>query len=313
MIALSNKSKQYGSIALKVLILSIAFVYIYKKITADETIPLLDFIDTVQSKNKWFIILFLGFAIGNWILEILKWKTVVSAIKKISFREATRQSLTSLTISLATPNRIGEYGAKAYFFKSKHRKKILLLNLFSSLWQMLVTSVLGITGLVYIAKKYSLSLSPLKIVISIVLFFIVLIFGYFFKEKELIVKGLSITKVINYFKNMPRYIQIKIGVLSALRYLIFSSLFIIILFFFGAKISLQDAIFLVFAMYVLSSIVPSVFIFDTVVKGGVAVGLFSLVGVSQWIVLCTVLSMWILNFGLPAICGSFYVIAHKSK
>jgi len=313
MITLFNKSKQYGTIALKVLILSIAFGYLYKKVILSKTVPIDNFIDTIRLKNKGYLLLFLGFAIVNWVLEIIKWKTVVSAIKKISLAEAAKQSLASLTISLVTPNRIGEYGAKAYFFNPKNQKRVLLINLFSNLWQLLITFIFGITGLIYVIQKHSASFSLFKIMGAILLAVILLLLGYFFKEKEIVLKGLSISKVMDYFKKIARPIFVKTGVLSMLRYCVFSSLFIIILCFFGAEIDFLEAIAMVASMYLLSSIIPSIFIFDTVVKGSVAIGLFSLAGVSQWNVLCSVFLMWILNFGLPAVLGSFYIAAYKRK
>jgi len=57
------------------------------------------------------------------VFEILKWQNlvsfyqkIVSFYQKITFKSALIQSLSSLTASLITPNRIGEYGVKALYF-----------------------------------------------------------------------------------------------------------------------------------------------------------------------------------------------------
>ena len=47
-------------------------------------------------------------------MEIAKWKILTNNVKKNSWLDATKQSLASLTLSLITPNRIGEYGAKIF-------------------------------------------------------------------------------------------------------------------------------------------------------------------------------------------------------
>ena len=135
MISLTYKSKQYLLATLKVLILAITFVYIYIRLTDTESLPLADFLDAFNQqalRSLPLIIIFFGMATLNWFFEILKWKTVVSAIEKISFFTALKQSLSSLTVSLATPNRIGDYGAKAYFYEPKKRKQVLVLNLVPS-------------------------------------------------------------------------------------------------------------------------------------------------------------------------------------
>ena len=69
----------------------------------------------------------------------------------------------------------------------------------------------------------------------------------------------------------------------------------------------------IFSMYLISSIIPGFVLFDWLVKGSVAVTLFRFFGIDDIIVLSITASMWILNFAIPAIAGSFYVIAFNSK
>jgi len=316
MMALSHKAKQYLLAALKVLILIITFGYIYLKLTDDSALNLSQFstqISATHSPIGWSLLLFLGLTVINWVMEILKWKTVASVVQPISFGKAARQSLAALTISLATPNRIGEYGAKAYFFPSEKRKQILLLNFFSNLVQMTVTIVFGILGLVLISQEYQVSFSTTNIVLIGLTVLALGILGFIFKEKELVLKGFSLTKIWNYIKKLSSRVKGSVVLLSFLRYLTFSFLFFLILRFFGTDLRFQTAMPLIYAMYLLASLVPTIFIFDVVVRGGVAVWLFSLAGIPELPVLCTVLAMWILNFALPALWGSFYVVSLKLK
>src|SRR5690606_39449750 len=93
---------------------------------------------TNHFKNPYILSFLFLLVLSNWFFEILKWKTVVSVIENINFKTAAKQCLASLTVSLATPNRIGEYGAKAFFFASEKRKKILFLNFFSNVTLIIV-------------------------------------------------------------------------------------------------------------------------------------------------------------------------------
>ena len=61
-------------------------------------------------------------------------------------------------------------------------------------------------------------------------------------------------------------------------------------------------------MYLLASVIPSIFIFDVLIKGSVAMYIFTIVGVNEFTILSIVLLMWILNFVLPSILGSYYVL-----
>src|SRR5690606_38876186 len=95
----------------------------------------------------------------NWFFETLKWQTLVDVIERISFKNALEQSLGALTASLLTPNRIGEYGAKAMYVSPKFRKKILLLNFIGNMMQMSVTLLFGIVGLSFLISNYGLEFS----------------------------------------------------------------------------------------------------------------------------------------------------------
>jgi hypothetical protein len=313
MMALFHKSKQYGLIALKVLVLSLTFGYICLKITQQESISFSQFAATIQYKNGSYLLLFLGLAAINWGLEILKWQTVIRPVKKLTFWEATRQSLGALTVSLATPNRIGEYGVKAYFFETGERKQVLLLNFFSHLTQMAITTVFGVWGLIYVANHFGISFSTTHIAIGVCLFIFFGIMATVYKEKQLWIKGLSLVKVTEFMKNLPTALKLKMLLFSLLRYLVFSSLFYLLLNFFGARIALSEAIPILCAMYLLVSVLPTIFIFDVVVRGGVAVWLFGLAGIPEWPVLYTVMAMWLLNFVIPAIWGSFYIITYRKS
>ena len=308
-----HKSKQYWLAALKVLVLTFTFGYIYHKISSAETLQWNTFISEINQNNLGYWIWFLVLAAVNWVFEILKWQTAVSKVESISFLEATKQSLTALTVSLPTPNRIGDYGAKAFFFTSEKRKEVVLLNFINNSTQMLITCLFGAIGLFLFLQKNSLPLSYNNLVFVSFSIIIVALVGYYFRKKQILFKGLSISKVISYLKKLSKSIKLKLVLFSTIRYAIFSFLFFQLLMFFGAEISAANAIPIIFMMYFLVSIFPTFLLFDVVVRGGVAVWLFSYTNVPELAVLCTVFSMWLLNFILPALAGSIYVITYKHK
>lgn len=313
MIALSHKSKQYGLLALKVLILTVTFGYIYMKVKGQEGISFTEFTTAIQYGNWDLYLIFVGLACINWIFEIAKWRHLASLVKRVSFREAARQSLAALTVSLATPGRIGDYGAKAYFFYSEQRKRVLLLNLFSNGVQMGITCIFGVFGLAYTAEKFGWTISNQYVAIGILLLVLLGIAASVFKERTLLIKGLSLTNVIRYFSGLPISVKWNTVIYSLFRYMAFSVLFFLLLNFYGAALTFWSAMPLIFAMYLFVSVMPTLFIFDVVVRGGVAIWLFGLADIPEWPVLYTVFTMWLLNFVFPALWGSYYVITHRKK
>lgn len=314
MIVISVKTKNHLFKAAKIFVVAISFGFILYKLSSNKVLNFEGFITTLFCRgiiSGYLIILFVLFAAANWYFEILKWQILVSSFKKIDFKTAIKQSLAALTVSLATPNRIGDYGAKALFFDVKDRKKVLLLNFYSGAIQMLVTTVFGGIGFFYLVQHFNLSLPYQRILAIVLILTCIFAIGYFLKEKDLLVKGFSIGNIIRFFKNTSFSIKLKTIIYSIIRYVIFSSLFLGLLLFYGANISVTEAYFLIFVMYFLVSILPTIFIFDLVIRGGVAVWLFSYVGVSELTVLSTVFSMWFLNFVLPSMLGSFYVLTYQ--
>ncbi len=311
--ATSHKTKQYLLALAKVLVLIITFGYIFYRLQNNPDLNFGAFVNGIYSKGSlagYFLLLFLFMAAINWTFEILKWKNLASTIQKMDFKMALKQSLASLTVSLATPNRIGEYGAKALFFERGNRKKALLLNFYSNAAQLAATLFFGMIGLFYFLWNYNVSYSYGAVIIFVFGILLAVGVGYIFKENELLLKGFSIANLFPFFQKLPNFLKLKVFVFSVFRYLVFSGMFYGILLFFGAEILFSTAIALIFAMYLLVSIVPTIFIFDVVVRGGVAVWLFSYAGVPELAVLSTVLTMWVFNFVLPSILGSFFVLTY---
>ena len=84
-------------------------------------------LESIENHTLSYVLFFLLLATINWMLESMKWQELVCLIESISFLEALQQTLASLTISLPTPSRLGEYGAKAFFFQKNLRKKVVFL------------------------------------------------------------------------------------------------------------------------------------------------------------------------------------------
>ena len=137
----------------KFLIVGGAYYFISQKIRDNDLIHNTKFLADLSKNvfdNSYVLFVIFLFTFFNWLLEIIKWKTLVSSIKEISFFEASKQSFSSLTASLLTPNRIGEYGAKAIYYPKDERYKILFLNFLGNFNQMFVTFLFGVFGLFFL-------------------------------------------------------------------------------------------------------------------------------------------------------------------
>ena len=303
MILIPHKAKQFLLLIIKLLIVSIALFYIYQQLQGDKKVNW-NVISSYLSLQSIGILLL--FSTINWTLEIFKWKHLVSSFKEITFLESANQSLGSLTASIFTPNRIGEYGAKVLYFSKENSKQIVLLNFIGNSSQMLVTTFFGVIGVQLIGLNFQVS--------NWVIFgFIIAAFLFIFLFKNVEIYGFSIQKLIQKITSFPLVFHRKNLLLSVLRYLIFSCQFFLLLLTFEIEIALEIAFGTIFTMYLLASIVPSIHLMDVAIKGSVAVYLFSLLGVESWKIIAITSLMWLYNLVLPVLVGSYFVLRFKPQ
>ena len=234
---------------------------------------------------------------------------LVSSIEKITFIESLQQSLGALTASLFTPNRIGEYGAKAVYYKKGFRRKIMLLNLIGNGAQMVTTTIFGVAGLLYFFSRFDVNLEVYrlrKITYLLALLIPIIFLGSSYGVKK--IQGFNIDRIRKFIKELPKSLHLKNGLFSIIRYLIFSFQFFFLLTTFKVDIDYLTAMALISSMYFIASIVPSLSFFDWLIKGSVAVWVFSFYPVNELIMVSITLLMWSLNFALPAIFGSYFVL-----
>ncbi|WP_299114554.1 lysylphosphatidylglycerol synthase domain-containing protein [uncultured Winogradskyella sp.] len=309
------KTKQFFFVLIKMSIVVGAFYFIYSKLAENENLQFSEFWsflkenDTFSIKNVVFLIILSGF---NWFFEILKWQYLVKSIKRISFKNALEQSLGGLTASLITPNRIGDYGAKAAYYAKSFRKRIVLLNLLGNMAQMTITTVLGVIGCVIFVNHYQIDINYYKVTKFGLILIMISVFAIFsIKQKRFKIRGYSIERILDYIKGITTKTHtINIG-LALVRYLIFSFQFYYLLTVFGVEVNYVKAMVVITSMYFLASIIPSISIFDVVIKGSVAVFLFGFVEVNELTILSIILLMWLLNFAIPSLFGSYYVLNFK--
>ena len=314
---LSYKTKQLFFMLIKLSIVIGAFYFIYNRLTTNEHLNFTVFVDFLTKndvfslKNVLFLLILTFF---NWFFEILKWQNLVQIVDDISFSDATKQSLAALTASLFTPNRIGDYAAKAIYYKASKRPKVMLLNLLSHIMQMSVTTLFGVSGLGFFIYTYNPDISYYKLGRFVIILAVVLSFAIFgTKQNTFTVKGFSLKKVIGFIKGISKGTHLKNAVYSVIRYLVFSFQFYLLLQLFGVDVFYFNAMVVITTMYLVASIIPSVFIFDVVVKGSVALFIFEIVGVNDLTVLSIITLMWILNFVIPSIIGSFFVLRFNAS
>jgi hypothetical protein len=293
----------------KIIILIFAYRLVSQRIFDESSYGF--FLDQLELLKSWaplVILVLLSLTGLNWFFEILKWQTLARLIVPTSFLTALNQSLASLTVSLITPNRIGEYGAKALYFKPKDRSKVVLYNFIGNFNQMATTIVFGSLGFFLVYESLpEIALDQISWLKTGLVLMTGLI-GFIILNKMW--KGFY-SKLVVDLNSVPLSVHLKVFSLSLLKYLVFSHQFYFLLFLFGVELGYLECMSLLSLSYLISSLIPGFVLFDWLVKGSVAVAIFSHFGIDEILILSITSVMWLLNFGIPSLVGTIYVMAFE--
>ncbi|AMA50200.1 MULTISPECIES: lysylphosphatidylglycerol synthase domain-containing protein [Flavobacterium] len=308
---ISNKSKQFFTLLLKLIIVVGAFYFIYERLSNQSNMDFDRFKNQILFKQTWYTIVFILFlSVLNRFIEILKWQNLIQEIKTISLVESTKQVLGALTLALFTPNGIGEYAGKALFFEKNQTSKVIFLNLICNGVQLVLTVFFGILGLMYFNTYFSVVRSKVVFIVLGITVFLILIIIFFRKAK---IGKYSIEKIIHKINAIPKKIHQKNLFLGVLRYLTFSHQYYFLFLMFGVDLPYLLLMSVITSVYFLASSLPSFQFLDFAVKGSVAVFFFGLLKVNEWVVLFISTLMWILNTVLPVVIGSYFVLNFKLR
>lgn len=305
MISISHKTKQYLTFFIKVLIVCFAFYIIYDKLAHNEQMSWKQFQEILQHKFTFGWLLFMLFlSFLNRFLEILKWQNLVAFVQKITLKKATQQVLAGLTAGLFTPNGIGEYAGKALYFKKKEAKRIVFLNLICNGIQMILSTLFGIAGLLYLGYYFW---------VVIIIGFSTLLFIFLYLTKNLEIKGYSIASLLSKINEIPKSIHQKNNIFAIARYLTFSHQYYFLFVLFGINAPYWEVIATITTVYFIASALPTFQFLDFAVKGGVAIWFFDKLNIDEVVVLFITTFMWLLNVVIPVVMGSYYVFTFKSQ
>ncbi|MDV6169356.1 lysylphosphatidylglycerol synthase domain-containing protein [Flavobacterium sp. DG1-102-2] len=306
----TRKAKQFLVVIIKLLIVGGAFYFIYDRLANNEQLDWSRFAQTLERQSAYLIIsviLFLTFM--NRFLEIVKWKNLVSALYSISLGRSAKEVLAAVTTALFTPNGIGEYAAKALYYKKSEAGEIVFLNLICNGIQLIIAVVAGLAGLFYFNYTYPAVSGSLAL--GILSAIVILVFVLAFARK-ITIKGYSIKKFGEKLNTMPKEVHRKNIILAILRYLTIIHQYYLLFLLFDIQLPYAIMISTIAATYFLGSSLPSFQFLDFAVKGSVAVFFFGILGVNEWVVVFTATLIWLLNTVLPVTIGSYFVFTFKT-
>jgi hypothetical protein len=253
----------------------------------------------------------------NWGIEARKWQLLVNQLEPISFLRAYYSVLSGVSISINTPNRIGEYGGRILHLRPENRLKAISLNMITSVSQLILTLVMGVLGVVVLATSFpkgilaghgltafwtaALLYGGIAFsVITIVLYFKV---SWLMRILES-VPGLKVLKP--YLKVLDHYewpLLLEMLILSFFRFVVFISQYLLLYKLLYVEVGWWQGFWVMCVVMLILAIIPTITIAELAVRIEVSKTLMQLYSPND--------IGWIVNLIIPALIGSVLIFRIK--
>src|SRR5690606_35790217 len=307
---LTPKIKHFLSLLLKLIVVGLAFYFIQSQLAEKEWNW--EIVEKQWEKPEaiFYLVGVLVLTFLNRFIEILKWKNLAQVIEPISVWESTKQVLIGITFGIVTPNGIGEYAGKAWFYPKKEAGKVVFLNAVCNGIQVIYSVLFGLIGTLYINSLHPFIPKKYLFIFFGGLFLAVLLL---FSIKNIQIKGYSLQTLIDYLKNINASVHRKNIFLAFLRYVVLVHQYFVLYTLFGVDIPYFTLLAIVASIYLLASSLPNFQAIDFALKGSVAIYLFGFFGVDSWIVTVVAALIWLLNLVIPISIGSIFLLIFNPK
>ncbi|HQW86144.1 MAG TPA: hypothetical protein PLH93_03110 [Flavobacteriales bacterium] len=256
-------------------------------------------------------------AVVNWWVESVKWRRLMRPLIRLSGPEAFRATLSGTTLGLVTPNRTGEFLGRIAHLPASMRTHAALASLPGSIAQFTVTLVAGALGLMVLWGAASTEL-PVNPAALLALAAVIAVPSMLLMRPARLAALLLRLPLPRAWRNGVNALVEGQGrpapailALSAIRYLVFSLQFVLLLLLFAPEVAWPYACGAVPVIFLITTLVPTAVLTELGVRGSVAVAVLAPLQVVTLPVLSATFTLWLANLALPAIAGGVMLVAAR--
>jgi hypothetical protein len=315
------RNKKLLSYLLKISILVLAFWFIYHRI-AKYNDSLHKFRQLMGNFSHLRVVFIIGalllLMLANYVLESLKWQFLARKLVKLTVWQSIESVFCGLNWAIFTPNRFGEYGGRVMYLPNRRRIHGVFAMAVGSFGQNVVTNVLGGIAMPWFLISFIFT-SPFLVYGTYVFYvgFIAVMLIAYFKIKW-IVKWLDkvrfLKKFRRFFDVMGRYSTqelLQIMWFCIARFFVFTFQYYLIITQLIPDMHVLPMLGMLFVFFFIQSAMPSQDIIDLGVRTFTADTLFGYITNQHLAVVVAVSIIYIVNFIIPAILGSVFVLNVK--
>lgn len=232
----------------------------------------------------------------------LMWKaTIRTASIEVEKTTKIQSFFAGILTGLVTPNMIGNFLGRMYYFRSEDRIAITTLTLYTNLAQFVVTLLFGVAS-ICLFEELSLKVD-FKVSQGVIFAAAVIILVFYFTAPR-IVRSTGISRLQEFSDYTQGRTSFKLEVLgyATIRFLIFTSQFALFLFAFGVDLNWK-LLLGIWQVYLITMLFPSLFLGKVGIKESVSIFILGAIGVNEYAALFASLALWLINTISPAVLG----------
>jgi Lysylphosphatidylglycerol synthase TM region len=279
----------------------------------------------LASWQSWKFLSVILLMLLNWGIEARKWQLLVRHVQEFSFFRAFKSVLSGCSITMLTPNRIGEYGGRILFLQEAHRIKGISLTIVGSISQLLVTMVMGCLGLLFLRYfshngNGALSVLPhfwgdiliyLSVGGTLLLFLFYIRLSWLVRLMEKIPAFAKVTRHITVLDEFTLQQLVQVLSLSVLRYVVFVLQYVLLLQVMQVGIPGWLSFWLITVFYLVMAVAPTIGFLELPIRAKASLELMQLYSSNILGIQTAALGIWVINLVIPALIGSLLILGIK--
>ena len=278
--------------------------------------------ESFSSRMVWNLVAVLLLMLVNWIIETIKWKLAVRKIQDVGFFTAFKAVLSGVSFSVTTPNRVGEYLGRVLYMNEGNRLKAISLTITGSISQLIITLIMGLSGLIILRSPIEASRMISSFWIDILIWGVaagaLILTLFYFRLSGLVrwIDRLPGNKrwawLIETLEDFNATLLLRLLSLSALRFVVFIIQYYLLFQLFDVHVSLWQSWWAVSVSFLIMAVIPTIALFtDLGLRGKVSLMLLGMFSGNNLGIGLTAVSIWFINLIIPALAGSLLRLSIK--
>lgn len=259
------------------------------------------------SYSPHYAILAIGLMPVNWFLEARKWQLLVGEFQRLSVRSSFLSVLSGISTGMITPNRIGNFIGRLKVIDRVHRKQAIVMTVISNVSQFVITVFLGLLGLIYYGWSSELLYAHILILFGLCALFVAV---YIFFRPSVLAHSRwrrymskELQAAMDRAQSMDSAIKWQILGLSLIRYLVFLTQFVLLLWCLEVDVSWALLTAATAVVHLITTLIPSLLFGKLFVREASALFVLTELDLSAAVIVGAVFIIWVINIGIPGMIG----------